>query len=183
MGKSRRYAVKRALEKAGPDGVVVWIEPEKHPFVDSIEKVAKPIREGKADLVIAERKSLESYPPIQQLCEKLGNHFFAMYTGLQADVWFGPHAMNRKYAEVFLAYNGHYGDRWDAIYTPIMRAITGGLRIEKVAVDYIHPAEQTQTETGNKDMDEKRFLQLTTLVEMIRQETEKLGFPKSKTTS
>lgn len=82
--------------------------------------------------------------------------------------------MNAKALEYFLAYQGDYGDGWDCIFIPVLRAIAAGLKVIGVPVDYIHPPEQTQEE-GTLMTVVKRVEQLQNLVPAIVAEAKKLG--------
>jgi glycosyltransferase involved in cell wall biosynthesis len=174
MGASRRQALTRAGEIAGPDGIVVWMEPEKLGFVDQIYAAVHPIIRGEADLVVPARRSLASYPPEQQHAEQIGDLAFEYLTGIKLDPWFGPRVMNQAALTHFLNYDGKYGDKWDSIFVPVLRAVAVGLRVVSVEVDYTHPAEQTKAETGDIDMLIKRIDQLENLVPMLYQEAKRL---------
>ncbi len=178
MGHKRRLAIRAALDIAGPEGVGAYIDAEKYPMIPLLRKTAQPILRGEADLVIPGRTSLASYPRTQQLFEEAGNHFFAAYTGFRCDAWFGLRIFNAKAGELFCAYDGRHGDRWDAIFIPVIEAIAKGLRCRACEVDYVHPAAQTQAETGNIAMDEKRREQLNVLVEAIAKEAKQFGLSR-----
>ena len=172
MGASRRQAIALALRAE----VIVWTEPEKYPLVRDLDRVVAPIQEDRADLVIPQRWSLESYPPLQQLAEKFGNAFFNQLIGFNGmDPWFGPRAMNQDAARYFLDYPGTYGDKWDSIFVPLVRARAAGLRLASVEVDYIHPPEQTAEEEESTSMTYKRYMQLANLIPALRGEAQALG--------
>lgn len=175
MGPSRRQAMREAAKLAGEDGIVVWMEPEKHTFVSELHKVMTPLLKGEADLIVPARKSLSSYPPEQEHAERIGNLAFKYLFGREFDPWFGPRAMNQKALGYFLDYRGEYGDKWDSIFIPVLRAMKGGLRVESVEVDYSHPHEQTAEEIGRVDFLLKRVEQLLNLVPALEHEARKLG--------
>ena len=175
MGSSRRQAMSEAAKIAGDNGVVIWMEPEKHTFVSELHKVVKPIQSDEVDIVVPARKSLSSYPPEQEHAERIGNLAFKYLFGRELDPWFGPRAMNQKALGYFLAYQGEYGDKWDSIFIPVLRAMKDGLRVKSVEVDYVHPHEQTAEETGKIDFLLKWVEQLLNLIPALQHEAEKLG--------
>lgn len=173
MGPSRRQAIQTAADVAGNDGVVVWTE-EKPQIVPFIEKLAKPIIEKQADLVIPQRMSMDSYPEMQKYAELLGNQGFYLLTGRPLDMWVGVRVLRADLACHFTEYKGEYGDRWDSIFIPVLRMIKEGKRVIGIKVNYIHPKEQTAAEDDFL-MYKKRIAQLTTLVDAMEKEAVKLG--------
>jgi len=75
----------------------------------------------------------------------------------------------------FLNYNGKYGDKWDSIHIPRLQVIAAGHNVISVPVDYPHPIDQTQEETGNLLQSYKRFGQIDNLVLSIWREAYELG--------
>ena len=124
-------------------------------------------------MVIPPREPLSSSPPEQELAERLGNLAFEYLTGKNLDMWFGVRAMNGRVLSHFLAYRGEYGDRWDSIFIPVLRAIRDGLVIASVPVNYVHPTEQTREEVGDIIMLKKRIDQLMNLVPSLEAECRK----------
>lgn len=175
MGASRRQAMAFAGELAGDDGVVVWMEPEKLDFVSQIAKTVRPLLAGKADMVIPRRLHMDSYPPEQAAAENIGNLAVSYLLGQEFDFWFGPMAMNQRALQEVLQYDGDYGDKWDSIMIPRLRAIAAGLRVVSEWVNYTHPAQQTFAETGNLDWLMRRVDQLKNIVPALTEEAEKLG--------
>lgn len=175
MGPSRRQALSEASEIAGNNGVTIWMEPEKHTFVREITNTTLPILNGEADLVLPARKSLDSYPPEQEHAERIGNLAFKYLFGREFDPWFGPRVISKRTLKYFLNYQGEYGDKWDSIFIPVLRAMKDGLRVKSVEVDYIHPYEQTAEETGRVDFLLKWVEQLLNLVPALQKEAQRLG--------
>lgn len=175
-GLRRRMAFQIAYERNKP--VIVWTEPEKEPFISQIEKVVYPILEGKADISIPRRKSIASYPSIQQDIERFANAYWEKLTGLDLDIWFGPRAWKRDITNYFLDYKGDYGDRWEVTFVPILRAIMDGKKVADVKIDYLHPSEQTAIEEDNLDFFKKRAEQLHNVVSAVRQDWEKIHSAK-----
>jgi len=174
MGVSRRQAINAATILAGPDGIVIWMEPEKAPLVPLLKNILDHMEN--ADLIIPSRKNLDSYPETQQRAEWLGNRAFKIMAGRDLDAWFGPRIFRVDIAPFFLDYKGEYGDKWDSIFVPVLRAIGAGKRVLGVEVDYPHPAEQTAEEEKTEDkFFIKRIEQLTTLIDAIEKESKILG--------
>ncbi len=157
MGPGRRQALRLAAEAAGVGGVAFWMEPERYPLMPFIGQICQPIINGEADLVIVGRKSLASYPKAQQMCEVVGNFNFQLLTGKPWDVYFGPRAFRSDAVRVFLGYQGEYGDKWDSIFVPVMRAMKEGLRVVEVRVDFIYPPEQKELEDKDPTFMAKRI--------------------------
>lgn len=159
MGNGRREAMRYAFETGRE--ILIWTEPEKANFISEISKTVKPILEGKSELVVPKRKSLDSYPITQQYSEPLGNLFFKKLTGFWLDIYFGPKIFNNKSVNYFLDYDGEYGDLWDSIQIPVMNAIFDKKRVLSVEVDYTHPREQTEIEEDHLNFYRIRIEQLT----------------------
>lgn len=174
MGKGRRQAISAASE----DHVAIWIEPEKAPLVQELDKTIQPLLEGDSSIVIPKRKSLESYPTYQQKAENAGNAFWRVLTGTDLDVWFGPRSIRQDAVPFFLEYDGHLGDLWDSIFIPIMDAIKAGKEVSGIEVDYTHPPEQTASEESNPEFDRKRIHQLDNLFGSLETHWKKLQMPK-----
>lgn len=177
MGAGRRQAIAEAFKLAQTE-VVVWLEPEKFNLISYLNDIVRPIAQNRADLVVPGRKDMSSYPREQEHAERLGNLIFYYLTRRKLDVWFGPRAMNRRAADYFLAYESDYGDKWDSIFIPLLRAIKNDLKVEGVIVNYIHPFLQTSEETGNWVFIDKRIKQLQNLIPSLHQEAQKLGLNK-----
>ncbi len=167
MGLGRRQAIRLAVDRAGSEGVVIWMEPEKYPLVFLLDQIVQPIIEKKADLIVIGRKSLASYPTAQQMSENAGNLIYQLMTGRPYDFYMGPRAFCSKVAKFFLDYQGEYGDHWDSIFIPVVRAIQQGLKVAEVRVDYVHPPEQTRQEEQYPSFASKRLVQLDNLTRAI----------------
>lgn len=179
FGLSRRRAIGEASEvSAAGKGAVFWMESEKWPIVPYIRDIVQTMEIVGADIIVPARKSLESYPPIQRLAERLGNMYFGKATDHNLDVWIGPRLIGPRALPYFLDYKGEYGDKWDSIFIPIVRAIADGLIVIGKEVDYVHPPEQTAEEEKDPEMDLKRLGQLQNLVPAFYAEAKKLGLLK-----
>lgn len=161
MGVGRRQAIEEASKLKD---LVVWTEPEKHPYIGEIWKTVVPLVGEQADLVVPARISLSSYPLSQQYSEAYGNRVWHEVTGHELDMFIGPRTWRADQSHYFLSYNGEYGDLWDSIFIPIMNMIRDGRRVLSVDVNYVHPQEQTRLEEGNSEFSMKRLNQLNNLV-------------------
>ncbi|MBS3137485.1 hypothetical protein J4232_03565 [Candidatus Woesearchaeota archaeon] len=137
-----------------------------------------------ADIVVPRRKdNLKSYPLQQQFEELTGNltllDMVRAYVSETAvidsannvpylDYWVGSRAIGRDSIDAFLQYtglvNGQKHDRWESIFNPIVSEVLNGKIVRGVAVDYIHPPEQTLLEAADSSFSRKRIDQLVSLV-------------------
>lgn len=175
IGPSRRQAMTAASKLANNDGCIIWTEPEKHTLIPELYKTVEPVFRKEADLVIPQRISLASYPKEQEYAERIGNLTFYYLTGHELDLWFGPRVTNQRALQHFLEYKGDYGDRWDSIFIPILRAVAADLKVISIEVNYTHPAEQTNEESGDISFLVKRIEQLSNLVPALKTEWQKLS--------
>jgi hypothetical protein len=177
MGVCVRKGIQIASELAGTEGVVVRMEPEKFSLIDCLPHLSADLEPGKNDIVIPGRKNMKSYPVFQQYAEAMGNLFFRKVAGIpvEADLWFGPRVFLSHVSNYFLDYRGDYGDVWDAIFIPVLRALSNGIHLSAVQVDYVYPEEQRLEEDGNLYYYEKRVKQLVFLTEALKAEAQKLG--------
>ena len=160
MGAQRRYAFQVANDLGKQ--VIAWTEPEKTTYLSEIVKTAEPILNGEGEIMIPRRRNLDSYPTIQKELEPVGNSFFKELTGHDLDVWMGSRSWDRSMSNYFLNYDGKYGDMWDSINIPVLRAIVDCKKVMGVTVDYVNPAIQTQKEEKHaEDFRDKRETQLS----------------------
>ena len=179
MGNSRRQSIREAGLLGRP--IIAYLDPEKQPFVEHMEKTLVPLLEGRADMVVGGRTSLASYPLEQQLAEQLGNAFWKSLTNMNFDVWCGQRTWKRELSDYFLNYQGEYGDRWDCIFIPLLRAVHANEKVIGINVNYQHPSEQTNHEEGNILFVRKRLEQLATLTKSLDAEWTRLnGLNKDK---
>ena len=158
MGASRRQAIKEAYNTEKK--VIAWTEPEKEDYIQKIADTACPILDGSADLVIPRRKSMQSYPLVQQHTEAFCNDFCRELTGFDLDFCFGPRTWHRNMSHYFLDYSGNYGDKWDSLFIPVVHAIADGKKVIGVKIEYNHPIEQTKVEEHDLFFYKKRLEQL-----------------------
>ena len=167
MGGSRREAI--AYGQITQKPIIAWMEPEKVGYIPELWKTVTPILDNRLELVVPTRRSLNSYPIIQQYCEEAGNFFFGNLTGKHLDMWSGPRTFAKDIGDYFVDYDGGFGDQWESIFIPVIAAIIDGRRVGGVEIDYTHPAEQTRLESGNIDLDLKRVEQLNALTHNMAQ--------------
>lgn len=179
MGAGRRQGIRAAYDTHRP--VIAWAEPEKFSYVPFLPSTASPIVQGRADLVVPARVSLQSYPTAQAYAELLGNLVWHQITGVPLDMWFGPRTWSRESSRYFLEYDGKYGDLWDSLHVPVLDAIIDGRRVVSVSVDYEHPPVQKRDEENDPLFSVKRLAQLNNLVPafMDRWSSRSLGKPNS----
>jgi len=169
-GQSIRQAIRLAIENAPPGTqFIARIEPEKDTIVRYLKHMTRHA------ITIPRRASLSSYPVLQQHAENFGNEAFRIRTTRSLDMWFGPRVFYYTAAKFFLEYNGEYGDRWDSIFIPVIRAIAAGEDIGEEVVNFAYPPEQLAAENDSFEMVKKRLDQLSNLIQAIGLECAALG--------
>lgn len=174
MGSSRRFALEQALTEAAddPEHVFMWLEPEKVGLVDpeTLTKLAQPIRDGLADIVVPSRTDFSTLPKqqawIEQRANRRANSIMRGKDPSEAmndqeptlDLWFGPKVFNQKAAPYFTGYEGKL-DKWDAIIKPVLTAHQEGLQVAAVPVEFSYPSAQSELEDGNTEFQRKRLQQ------------------------
>lgn len=179
MGGSRRQAIRIGLDRGAK--VIIWLEPEKHTLIPLLEPCITPVLEDRADVVIPRRRNLDNYPRYQQLSEFKGNWLMGTILGrADLDYYIGVRVMSVAAANLMVGYNPayaqlgrKYGDRWEILFIPIVWYIHNDWRILSVAVDYVHPPEQSGEDSD--EMNRKRDDQLIKLVEAVATEADFLG--------
>lgn len=187
MGQTRRLAIAKAAEIAGSDGsdgIVGWIEPEKN-LAKFIRACVAPILRARLGLpdayhiVIPSRTdNLASYQKFQQHAELFGNDMFRYILGIPIDAWFGPRFFGVEDAHWFTDYKGEYGDRWDSIFIPLLRAHAAGRVLGNVEINFTHPVAQAANE-DSLNFYLKRLEQLS-LVPILMQEALRLGIVEER---
>ena len=189
---SKRHAYKIAAQIPGVK-VIIGTEPEKVSLIDSVEEIAKPMLEDKADIVVMKRNDKlfrDSYPTYMYESEtegnKLYNEFLKLYKLLpqkspDLDMFFGPRAFRneKKILKLFmkkhevkvgkLTLPKEYFDPEQLSNTsffPIIEALKKKLRIESVEIPFKYPKLQKQNESqGNLEFfEEKRKAQRLSLI-------------------
>lgn len=179
MGATRRLAFGTAADIAGRNGIVGWIEPEKD-FSRFLRACVAPILRARLSLpdayhiVVPSRSDkLASYQEYQRYAELFGNGVFRYMLGMPIDAWIGPRFFGVEDAHWFTDYKGEYGDRWDSIFIPLLRAHAAGRILGSVEVNFTYPAAQAAAE-DTLEMHLKRLEQLS-LVPILAQEALRLG--------
>jgi len=72
--------------------------------------------------------------------------------------------------QLFINYQGAYGDTWESIQIPRIQAIQQGMRVRSRPIPYQHPIEQTAQEAGQLDYLRKRITQLHNIVPALCKE-------------
>lgn len=172
MGNARREAFQHAM--AVNSQAVIWLEPEKYPMIPLLDGGIKAIEQRGSDLALFRRLSLASYPPEQAMAYRMCGLAFQYLFGFDCDYGYGPVGFSRRVVEDYvLPYAGDYGDLWDSVHIPKLRAIHDGLKYEIIDVDYRHPAEQTAAETG-VELFMKRVEQISSICDAVFRETARL---------
>lgn len=193
MGRSRRQVLDAAANyKNHP--LIVWLEPEKYPFIvnalaeSPVGLAATVAYERKADVVIPRRlDNLASYPLDQQLEELLANitiqsylqEYFRGKVGEEEaaqvpyfDFFSGTRIIRRDVLDRFLQYGGVVGsdahDRWELLFVPPVQLLLEGKRVASVPVPYVHPEKQTMFEQGKVEYLTKRIAQSYACTESVR---------------
>ncbi len=172
MGAARREAIEHAVNSGFT--TIVYTELEKKGFIPDIPKLCQPIEEGQASIVIPHRKDLSSYPEFQQHVESLGNEFWRELTGLKLDLFFGPRIFSSRVAGYFLNYKGEYGDTWDSIFIPILRAFLNKETICSSPTSFNYPENQKVHEAGSFIYLKKRITQLSQITKALEDEWNKI---------
>lgn len=80
----------------------IWTEPEKPDLVRCIPRLLEPLERGDADIVIAKRASLETWPAFQQESEARANAAYRDATGWDYDPMGGPVAFTLAMLRIFM---------------------------------------------------------------------------------
>jgi len=169
MGEQRRHAFQMARDLGKQ--VIAWTEPEKTTYLGEIVKTAEPILNGEGQIVIPGRRNLDSYPTIQRELEPIGVSFFKELTGHDLDLWLGSRSWDASMSDYFLDYDGKYGDLWESINIPVLRAIVDGKNVIGVNVEYVNPGTQTEEEENHAEsLRNKREMQLSMITQSLYDE-------------
>lgn len=177
MGASRRQALRCARDLRLPDRgsrTVIWTEPERYRLIPHLGAAAETILSHRADMVTFARRSLTSYPPEQRHYYRTTKAAFFRETGIPVDYAFGPVALGSQALDAFLQYRGEYGDLWESILIPKLRAIAAGARHVDLAVSYVHSTEQSAAEAGNATLARRRREKYANVVGSMRSEVRRL---------
>jgi hypothetical protein len=179
MSASRRQVFNEASSLEGAE-VICWTEPEKVDIINHLQQAATPVLEGEADIVVPARTEagFDSLPPAQAKSEKKYNRLYNKVlrsTGLleksepDLDSYFGPRIFKNdpQILNIFTRkYKLKEASRLEGIvktesysnttFFPLMIALEKGLKVKSVPIEYRHPEEQTEQETGDVSFDDKR---------------------------
>ena len=173
MGESRRESLRLALQESNAP-FLLWTEPEKADLLkpETLQKLLLPLRNHEADIVIPKRITKESYPEFQAWIEKRGNKRLTelLKSGQleEIDFWFGPRIFSRDMSDYFLK---DEGEKWDSIFTPVVKAAKDGKRLVSVDVDFQYPIEQRSIEEANellREFKQKRLEQYKYILSQLK---------------
>jgi hypothetical protein len=171
MGNARRQAIRLARQKAALTfSPIVWLEPEKCSLIQHLPRAITLMKQKCCNMVMFNRASLESYPPEQAMSYALVRLAAKYLLNLDLDFMFGPLLFDDSVAKYFLKYRGRYGDKWDSIHVPKLRAFLENSSYQILKIDYKHPADQTKAETGNMNLLMKRIEQAKVVTNCLMQE-------------
>lgn len=180
-GGSLRQAILEATEMfkqnniERKDSVICFTEPEKVDLMNHIHTIAKPILDGKADVVVPTRNDAlfrETYPIEQYHSESFGNGHFNLlakkidgFCEQKLDWLFGPFVFKASLASNWFNYTG---TSWDAQMIPYVRGVKNNhWRIMPVTVDFKHPRQMKEQEEGDSVWTNKRLHQLNLLFDLL----------------
>lgn len=197
LGGAKRQAIKKAASLPEVK-IIVLIEPEKVLVItDFIDVLLKPIRENRADIVVAKRDAKlfkESYPSYMYDSEVEANAFYnetLRANGLLSvnsedfDMFFGPRVFRNTPSIVKLfmqkyeirSHNMSFPkDYFDAeqysntLFFPIVLALKNKLRVESVTIAFVYPHLQRKNEEkGLRELflEKRKSQRLGILVELL----------------
>ena len=152
--------------------------PQETPgMVPLLDEAVDYVNSRNFDMVMFRRKSLESYPPEQMHSYQMGNLAIRYIAGIETDFFFGPVTLSHQGVDYFLRYQSPFDDLWDSIHVPKLQIINDGLPWTQVEVDYTHPREQTEAETGVLDLFLRRTQQMYQLTQALLLESQRSKTP------
>jgi hypothetical protein len=170
MGIARRLALKHALKLARADDILIWMEPEKQPLIEHLSSAMLEMNKRGVDMLMLNRRALVSYPKEQACAYRLVQLAASAVIGEKLDFMFGPLLFRPRIAHFWLDYDGVYGDRWDSLHIPKLRAIMSGVSRATININYVHPPEQTAIENEKIEFVLKRLEQSQVLIGAIMKE-------------
>lgn len=142
------------------------VELEKTSMISKFPYFFERLAGSNYDFLIPYRKSLSSLEENQAHYEDWGNSWWWSFTGLGLDSLNGTRLFTRENANYFLEHNmAKYGDRWEILFVPLLKAYIDGKQIDIVKVDYRHPKKQKLDEAKRKEMHLKRAEQHSALTQ------------------
>ena len=155
-------------ERDAGDVLLCWQEPEKADMPRHWPAVLRAADRARADVIVPARDARlfrRTYPLEQFHSESYANLYLdcaARAHGFAAplDWHFGPFALRRRHAAVWLA---HAGDLWDAQVVPVVHAVRAGLVVGACHVPFEAPRAMKEEEEGNLAFVEKRLMQINFL--------------------
>src|SRR3989338_2030271 len=157
MGHSRRLAFFHALNHLyctlkAEDGIIVWLEPEKHDLVRFIQEIIAAFRHNVVAVVPRRTKqSWETYPEFQQASELRANAAFSSAIGrVNLDVMFGPVAFlaSRLWQLLLVCPTRfQYPDTYIQQFL-LIQLLAAEQEVAAVNVNFIYPESSRQAETS-----------------------------------
>lgn len=192
---ARRQTLKKASRLESVKAIIMT-EPEKISLLDSIEKIASPILEGRTDIVVPKRNPdlfQKTYPNYMYESEIEGNKLYnetLRTNGLlkineDLDMFFGPRIFrnDKKITSLFTrnyylkigkgAYLNSYFDHETystTLYFPIVLALKKNLRVMSIDIPFKYPKIQKDSEEkGSRELflEKRKNQRISILVELL----------------
>ena len=157
-----------AADRSAGDALLCWQEPEKADMPRHWRDVLRAANRARADVIVPTRDTdlfQRTYPIEQFHSESFANLYLdcaarAHGFATPLDWHFGPFALRRRHADVWLA---HAGAMWDAQVVPIVHAVRAGLVVGACEVPFEAPRAMKEEEEGDLAFIEKRLMQINFL--------------------
>lgn len=173
MGKIRREALRVAMNCFPSAFYYFWIEPEKPDMPRFLEGMINLVKTKRATLGLFNRINMSSYPEEQACYYLFCRAVASKLVGFDLDYAFGPMVISRENTSHFLQYSGEYGDRWEAILIPRLRAIRQKACIAILHVNFKNDPRMTTVESGNPSLIMKRVEQFNNVIPSLLTEWQK----------
>jgi hypothetical protein len=185
MSQARQQTFGEASKLEGAE-VITWTEAEKISLIeDCLPEAIRPILDGRTDIVIPKRgeDAWATYPKFQREIEQRSNkqwNEILKANGVlpedaeDLDIWFGPKFFKND-PELLKIFMEQYsfekrGDLdldklvkpemyTNALFFPVIQALSKGYRVTSVEVPYRNPAIQTNFEQDSPEFRRKRDMQ------------------------
>jgi hypothetical protein len=166
--------IRFALERGAP--FIMRVEPEKYGWAELalVIQILAALNRG-VDILSVGRtpKSMQTLPPVQLITESVMSRLLARLRllgsdqRLPEDTASGVRAMSRRGAEHMLKFDLANGTQWEFLWYSLITAMAGGLNVDGVLLDYVHPQEMSEQEAGDPAYNAKRLGQVDLIVPKV----------------